>query len=52
VGVVIKAGSRSETHETSGVAHFLEHLHFKGTEKRSRQQIELEIEQKGAHMNA
>lgn len=52
VGVVIKAGSRSETNENSGVAHFLEHLHFKGTEKRSRIQLEQEIENRGAHLNA
>lgn len=36
VGVFIGAGSRNETIETSGAAHFLEHLHFKGTKKRSR----------------
>lgn len=52
VGVVVKCGSRSETHENSGVAHFLEHIHFKGTQKRSRQQLELEVESNGAHMNA
>lgn len=52
VGVVIKVGSRNETHENSGVAHFLEHIHFKGTQKRSRQQLELEVEENGAHMNA
>lgn len=52
VGVVIKVGSRSETHDNSGVAHFLEHIHFKGTQKRSRQQLELEVESNGAHMNA
>jgi processing peptidase subunit beta len=52
VGVVIKVGSRSETHENSGVAHFLEHIHFKGTQKRTRQQLEMEVESNGAHMNA
>jgi predicted Zn-dependent peptidase len=36
VGVFIGAGSRNETLETSGAAHFLEHLHFKGTKNRSR----------------
>ena len=36
VGVFIGAGSRQETLETSGSAHFLEHLHFKGTKKRTR----------------
>ena len=36
IGVFIGAGSRNETLETSGAAHFLEHLHFKGTKKRTR----------------
>lgn len=36
VGVFIGSGSRHETLETSGAAHFLEHLHFKGTKKRTR----------------
>lgn len=36
VGVVIGAGSRHEKIENSGEAHFLEHLHFKGTQRRSR----------------
>lgn len=48
----IDAGSRSETEETNGTAHFLEHLAFKGTNKRTQQQLELEIENMGAHLNA
>jgi hypothetical protein len=36
VGVFIGAGSRNETLATSGSAHFLEHLNFKGTKRRSR----------------
>jgi len=52
VGVFVNAGSRNETLETSGVAHFLEHLHFKGTSKRTRVQLETEIENVGAHLNA
>jgi predicted Zn-dependent peptidase len=36
VSVFINCGSRQETEETSGSAHFLEHLNFKGSEKRSR----------------
>ena len=36
VGVFIGSGSRNETLETSGAAHFLEHLHFKGTKRRTR----------------
>jgi len=47
VGVFIGAGSRHETLETSGAAHFLEHLHFKGTKRRSRTQLEKEVENMG-----
>ncbi|KAL4871191.1 hypothetical protein BDV12DRAFT_183856 [Aspergillus spectabilis] len=52
VGVWIDAGSRAETDKTNGTAHFLEHLAFKGTGKRSQHQLELEIENMGAHLNA
>ena len=48
----IDAGSRAETAENNGTAHFLEHLAFKGTTKRTQQQLELEIENMGAHLNA
>jgi processing peptidase subunit beta len=48
----IDAGSRAETDETNGTAHFLEHLAFKGTSKRTQHQLELEIENMGAHLNA
>ncbi|KAM3444862.1 hypothetical protein MY1884_001760 [Beauveria asiatica] len=52
VGMWIDAGSRAETNENNGTAHFLEHLAFKGTARRSQQQLELEIENLGAHLNA
>ncbi|KAA0057647.1 putative mitochondrial-processing peptidase subunit beta [Cucumis melo var. makuwa] len=52
VGVWIDAGSRFETEETNGTAHFLEHMIFKGTEKRSARQLEEEIENMGGHLNA
>ncbi|MFS7992854.1 putative peptidase M16, zinc-binding, metalloenzyme, LuxS/M16 peptidase [Helianthus anomalus] len=52
VGVWIDAGSRFETEETNGVAHFLEHMIFKGTEKRSVRSLEEEIENMGGHLNA
>jgi mitochondrial-processing peptidase subunit beta len=52
IGVFIGAGSRDETIETSGAAHFLEHLHFKGTSNRSRIQIEQNVENLGAQLNA
>nr|ASF90254.1 hypothetical protein SPAR04890 [Bartheletia paradoxa] len=52
VGVWIDAGSRADTDKNSGTAHFLEHLSFKGTGKRSQHNIELEVEDIGAHLNA
>jgi mitochondrial-processing peptidase subunit beta len=52
VGVWIDAGSRAETDKTSGTAHFLEHMAFKGTGKRSQHALELEVENLGAHLNA
>lgn len=52
VGVWIDAGSRFETKENNGTAHFLEHMAFKGTARRSRIQLEQEIENMGGHLNA
>jgi len=52
VGVWIDAGSRYETDSNNGVAHFLEHMAFKGTGKRTQHQMEVEIENMGGHLNA
>ena len=52
VGAWIDAGSRSESERNNGTAHFLEHMAFKGTGKRSQQALELEVENLGAHLNA
>merc|ERR1712025_166006 len=52
VGLWIDTGSRYETAANNGVAHFLEHMVFKGTEKRSQTKLELEVENMGAHLNA
>jgi processing peptidase subunit beta len=52
VGVWTDTGSRYEDEKTNGVAHFLEHMCFKGTPNRSQQQLEVEIENLGAHLNA
>ncbi|KAK0518065.1 Mitochondrial-processing peptidase subunit beta, partial [Tilletia horrida] len=41
-----------ESDQTSGTAHFLEHLAFKGTNKRSQHALELEVQNLGAHLNA
>ncbi|KAH8741205.1 hypothetical protein FG386_000112 [Cryptosporidium ryanae] len=51
-GLFIDSGSSKEDANTNGVAHFLEHLMFKGTHKRSKKEIESEIENMGAHLNA
>lgn len=52
VGLWIDAGSRYENDRNNGVAHFLEHMAFKGTAKRSQTDLELEVENLGAHLNA
>uniref|UniRef100_A0A7S3Q7A4 mitochondrial processing peptidase n=1 Tax=Chaetoceros debilis TaxID=122233 RepID=A0A7S3Q7A4_9STRA len=52
VGVWIDAGSRYETARNNGAAHFLEHMAFKGTDKRTQQALEVEIENMGGHLNA
>ncbi|KAJ2557343.1 Mitochondrial-processing peptidase subunit beta [Coemansia sp. RSA 1933] len=52
VGVWVNSGSRSETAKDNGSAHFLEHMAFKGTSLRSQHDIELQIENMGAHLNA
>ncbi|XP_066489213.1 mitochondrial-processing peptidase subunit beta [Tiliqua scincoides] len=52
VGLWIDAGSRYEDEKNNGTAHFLEHMAFKGTKKRSQLDLELEIENMGAHLNA
>ncbi|HKF14535.1 MAG TPA: pitrilysin family protein [Gaiellaceae bacterium] len=51
--IMLAAGSRYETPETSGIAHFAEHMFFKGTERRpTAQQIGLELDGIGAEFNA
>ena len=52
VGVWINAGSRADNPKSSGTAHFLEHLAFKGTKRRTQHNLELEIENLGSQINA
>lgn len=52
IGVWIDAGARHERPEVNGVAHMLEHMAFKGTERRSARVIAEEIENVGGHLNA
>lgn len=52
VAVWVKVGGRYEPRRLSGVSHFLEHMLFKGTRKRSSRQIKNEIEGVGGALNA
>jgi len=52
LGLWVGAGSRSENLPEHGVAHFLEHMAFKGTDRRSAQAIAEEIEAVGGELNA
>jgi len=53
VFLIVRAGSRDETADTSGLAHYLEHMFFKGTSRRpTTLQISREIDRLGANTNA
>ena len=52
VGLWVDVGARCETEETNGLSHLLEHMAFKGTERRSARDIAEEIEAVGGHLNA
>ena len=52
VGIWVEVGSRYESAEQSGISHFLEHLFFKGTARRSAQEIAQTIDGVGGVLNA
>ena len=52
VGIWVTAGGRHERAEQNGIAHFLEHMAFKGTKTRSSLQIAEAIEDVGGYINA
>jgi predicted Zn-dependent peptidase len=52
VGLFVTAGGRHERPDQNGVAHFLEHMAFKGTPTRTAQAIAEEIEDVGGYINA
>ena len=52
IGLYITAGGRHERIEQNGIAHFLEHMAFKGTPTRTAQGIAEEIEDVGGYINA
>ena len=51
-GFFARTGSRDETPELAGVSHFLEHMMFKGTERRTAFQVNLDFDEMGANYNA
>jgi len=51
--IMLAAGSRYETPDTNGIAHFAEHMFFKGTERRpTAREIGMEVDSLGAEFNA
>ena len=52
LGIWVKAGARDERADENGIAHFLEHMAFKGTPRRSARAIAEEIESAGGEINA
>jgi predicted Zn-dependent peptidase len=52
VGIWVENGSRYEREDQAGISHFLEHLFFKGTERRTAAQIAEEIDAVGGVLNA
>ena len=52
LGAWVETGARDEAQEINGISHLLEHMVFKGTERRSARAIAEEIEAVGGHLNA
>src|SRR5271156_4304721 len=52
VGIWLRAGSRREPAELNGISHFIEHMVFKGTRRRSAQDIAREVDRVGGMLDA
>lgn len=52
IGIWVMAGTRDETPRQAGISHFLEHLTFKGTKRRSSYQLAKALEEVGGELNA
>ncbi|RNC28066.1 MAG: putative zinc protease [Candidatus Dichloromethanomonas elyunquensis] len=52
IGIWVGAGSRNETEGYEGISHFIEHMFFKGTEKRTARQLAESLEAVGGQLNA
>lgn len=51
-GIWVGAGSITETEEENGISHLIEHMLFKGTQKRSAKQIAVDVDNIGGQINA
>jgi predicted Zn-dependent peptidase len=52
VGIWVRTGSRSEPEDVSGISHFIEHMVFKGTERRSCEEIAATMDSVGGMLDA
>lgn len=52
IGFWVNVGSRDERPPESGISHFIEHMVFKGTKKRTAPEIAQSLESLGGHLNA
>ena len=52
LGYFVKTGSRDESPEMAGVSHFLEHMMFKGTARRTAEDVNQELDDLGSQSNA
>ena len=52
IGIWVANGTRNESPDHNGIAHFIEHLLFKGTKRRTARQISHEIDSMGGILNA
>src|SRR3989344_1838268 len=51
VAFAVRNGGRNEIAKEKGISHFIEHMLYKGTEKRTAQDIAMEIERNGGELN-
>ena len=52
LGIWVRTGSRDESAKEAGISHFLEHMFFKGTRKRSARDIAIAMDSLGGELNA
>src|SRR5580693_1807023 len=52
VGIWLRSGSRREPPELNGISHFIEHMVFKGTERRTAEDIAREVDRVGGMLDA